>query len=52
MHLYNITWNDTINPKNLNQGCHIKADNIVELSEKFHQLHPTGFIFGLVVLDN
>lgn len=52
MYTYNITWNDTIKPYTFNQSCHIQADNLTDLSLKFNQLHPTGFVFGLVVLDN
>lgn len=52
MYTYNITWNDTLHPFPYNQGCHIKADNLTDASLKFNQLYPTGFVFGLVVLDN
>lgn len=51
MYLYNITWKDTINPKTFTQSCHINADSLTELSIKFSQLHPTGFVLGLVVID-
>ncbi len=51
MYTYNITYNDTENPSIFMQGCHITANSITEMSEKFHQLHPTGFIYGMVVLQ-
>lgn len=52
MHLYNITWSDTVNPKRLNQSCHINADDISDLHIKFKEKYPTGFIWGLVIVDN
>lgn len=52
MYNYNITWNEKVNPTTFNKSCHIKADDISDLYTKFTKEHPTGFIWGLVVIDN
>lgn len=51
MHLYNITYKDTLIKDTYNKSCHIKADNLTELSLIFNQKYPTGFVIGLVVID-
>jgi len=51
MFLYNITYKDSQLTGVYNRSCHIKADNLTELSLKFNELHPTGTVIGLVLID-
>lgn len=52
MYHYNITFQDLLDPGRFTKGCHLKADNVTELSLLFSQKYPTGEILGLVKLDN